>query len=371
VNAATGFANSKIPVKEKSAMRISLCRAVSVLAAVLFATALAVANGNGHSVFVLTSTNNASGNEVVVFELNTWGTPSLSWSNTLPTGGNGGASGNAGILQFSGNLGAVANYGSNSVSRLVREGNSISMGSTINLAWGCVQPDSVAISTEQLFVVGTNCAQSYAWPWGLVDGTVRLSDTSAAQIAAGMTWAAVTLKSGSLLQLPLTTRGTISGTYTSVPLQSDADSVPLGEAFWGDILGFTPAHSEENFAIVSNGVEYPIPGTPFSSGQAPCWVAKGAGNIWYTGNSPGQAISIFFSDSQGGAFYKSVPLQVAGTPTDITVSPDGKWLAVIYTYDGQGYVAVYSIDAYGDLTYVATSPSVGLPTSISGVAFSQ
>jgi hypothetical protein len=45
------------------------------------------------------------------------------------------------------------------------------------------------------------------------------------------------------------------------------------------------------------------------------------------------------------------------------------WLAVIYTTVSDGYVAVYSIDAYGDLTHVATSSS--LPTTISGVAFSQ
>src|ERR1019366_2320481 len=117
----------------------------------------------------------------------------------------------------------------------------------------------------------------------------------------------------------------------------------------------TPAHSEENFAIVSNGVEYPIPGTPFSSGQAPCWVAKGPGSAWYTGNSPGMAISIFFSDGQGGGFYKSIPLP--GVPTDITLSADSKWLAVIYTgaADSEGHIAVFSIDAHGDLTLVAMS----------------
>ena len=291
-------------------MKINLGRAGGVLAAIFLATAWAVAGGDGRSVFVLTSTNNASpnANAVVVFELNTGGTPSLSWVDTLPTGGKGGASTNAGILQFEGGLGAVANYGSNTVSQLVRYTNFISLGRTIPLANGCMNPDSVALTEEQLFVVGTNCAESHAWPSGYVDGIVRLTDPSAAQIAVGSTWAAVTLSSGSLLQLPLTNYGALSGTYTPVTLQSDADSVPLGEAFWGDILGFTPAHSEENFAIVSKGVEYPIPGTPFSSGQAPCWVAKGPGSIWYTGNSPGHAISIFFSDGQGGAFYKSVPL---------------------------------------------------------------
>jgi 6-phosphogluconolactonase (cycloisomerase 2 family) len=79
-------------------------------------------------------------------------------------------------------------------------------------------------------------------------------------------------------------------------------------------------------------------------------------------------ISIFFSDGQGGAYNKSILLP--GPPTDITVSRDFKWLAVIYTTGGDGYVAVYSIDAYGDLTYVATSPSVSV-AAFNGVAFSQ
>jgi hypothetical protein len=350
-------------------VKINLCRAGSALAAVLLATAWAAAGEFGRGVYVLTSTNSPSGNDVVVFELTTGGTPSLNMVNMLPTGGNGGASTNAGILQFSFDSGAVANYGSNTVTQLVREGNFIGVGQTINLASGCMKPDSVALSKDQLFVVGATCAETHFWPSGQADGpVVSLSDPSAAQIAVGNTWAAVTMSSGSLLQLPLTRRGTLSGTSTSIPLYSYADSVPLGEAFWGDILGFTPAHSEENFAIVNNGVEYPIPGTPFSSGQAPCWVAKGAGNIWYTGNSPAAAISIFFSDGQGGAFYKSVPLP--GSPTDITVSPDGKWLAVIYSADGEAYVAVYSIDSYGDLTAVATSSSVGV-AAFNGVAFSE
>ena len=147
-------------------MKINLCRAGGMLAAIFLATALAVAGEDGRSVFVLTSTNNASGNDVVVFKLDTAGTPSLSLVDMLPTGGNGGASSNAGILQFRDDLGAVANYGSNSVSQLVRDDDFISIGRTINLATGCVKPDSVALTEEHLFVVGTNCAESHAWPWG-------------------------------------------------------------------------------------------------------------------------------------------------------------------------------------------------------------
>jgi hypothetical protein len=256
---------------------------------------------------------------------------------------------------------------------LVRDDDIISVGRTISLASGCVKPDSVALSWKHLFVVGTNCAESHAWPSGHVDGgVVGLTDTSAGQIAVGSHWAAVTLKSGSVLQLPLTGGGALNGTSTTITLPSSANNTPLGEAFWGDILGFTPAHSADSFAIVDKYRNvFPIVGpTPPYPDNAPCWVTKGPGSAWYTGNSPGMAISIFFSDGQGGVFYKSVPLP--GVPTDITVSPDGKWLAIIYTASGEGYVAVFSIDAYGDLspTPVATSSSVGV-AAFNGVAISQ
>jgi hypothetical protein len=235
-----------------------------------------------------------------------------------------------------------------------------------------VKPDSVALTREHLFVVGTTCAESHAWPSANVDGSVvSLSDPSAAQIAVGKNWAAVTLTSGSVLQLPLTgEEGALSGSSATVTLPSDANNTPLGAAFWGNILGFTPAHSPDSFAIVDeNRNVFPIVGpTPPYPANAPCWVAKGPRSVWYTGNSPGRAISIFFSDGQGGVFYKSVALP--GSPTDLTVSSDRKWLAVIYSANGDAYVAVFAIDGYGDLTPVATSNAIGVAT-FNGVAISQ
>ena len=61
---------------------------------------MAVAGPKERSVLVITSTNDPSSNAVVVFKLDTGGTPSLSLAETLATGGKGGASTNAGILQF-------------------------------------------------------------------------------------------------------------------------------------------------------------------------------------------------------------------------------------------------------------------------------
>jgi hypothetical protein len=342
-----------------------------MIAAIFVAAAAAIADEHGRSVFVLTSTNNPSGNAVVVFRVDA-GSALLTLADTLYTGGKGGAGTNAGAVQFRDEFGAAANFGSNSVTQLVRYDDFVGIGKTIHLASGCVQPDSVALNKEHLFVVGSNCAESHAWPEGQVDGNVvNLTDPSAAQIAVGRTWAAVTLTSGSVLQLPLTgEEGALAGTKFPVTLPNNANNTPLGEGFWGNILGFTPAHSPDSFAIVNENRQiFPVVGpTPPYPTNAPCWVAKGPGSVWYTGNSPGDAISIFFSDGQGGVFYKSVPLP--GSPTDITVSRDRNWLAVIYTANGEAYVAVFSIDDHGDLTHVATSGSIGV-AGFNGVAFSE
>ena len=346
-------------------------QAASMLVLTLLTAAAAVADEPQRGVFVLTSTNDPTANEVVVFKLNTSGSPSLSLVDLLPTKGKGGAGGNAGILEFKDDLGAVANFGSNSVSRIVRSHDYIGMQGTIGLAPNCTKPDSVALTRDHLFVVGANCAESHAWPSGSVEGSVvALTDPSAAQIAVGKSWAAVTMTSGSLLQLPLKGDGALNGSSAAVALPSTANNTPLGAAFWDDVLGFTPAHSPDSFAIVNKSADvFPITGpTPPYPTNAPCWVAKGPGNVWYTGNSPGEAISIFLTDGQGGVYYKSIPLP--GSPTDITVSPDKKWLAVIYSAGGSAYVAVFSIDAYGDLTREATSSPVGV-AGFSGVAISE
>ncbi len=337
----------------------------------MLAGMLVAAAAPARDMFVLTSTN-ASQNDVLVFEFSAGPTPSLSLVSMLPTGGTGGASGNAGAVQFGVDFGAVANYGSNTVTRLVRTNNTIGVANTISLAPNCTGPVSVALNAIHLYVVGANCAESHLWPIGAVDGVVAVSDSSAGQITVGQTWAGVTLKSGSVLQLPLTVFGALSGKSNAVTLPSGANNTPLGAAFWGNILGLNPAHSPDSFALVNqSGTVYAVQGPqPPYPMNAPCWLAKGAGNIWYSGNSPGSAISIFFSDGQGGQFYKSISLP--GTPTDITVSPDQSWLAVIYTAaDGSGgRIALYSIDGYGDLTLTATSPSVGV-AGFNGVAISQ
>ena len=143
--------------------RFHLWRATFLPAALILTSAIALQSQRVRSPLVITSTNNASGNAVVVFRLNTEGTPTLELAQKLMTGGKGGASTNAGILQFKGRLGAVANYGSNTVTQLLHEGDAIAIGPTISLPPECTKPDSVALTPDHLFVVGANCAESHAW----------------------------------------------------------------------------------------------------------------------------------------------------------------------------------------------------------------
>ena len=346
-------------------------QAASMLVVTLLAAAAAIADEPERGVFVLTSTNDPSANEVVVFKLDTAGTPSLSLVDVLPTKGKGGAGGNAGILQFKDDLGAVGNYGSNSVSRIVRRHDFISIEGTIGLAPNCAKPDSVALTRDHLFVVGANCAESHAWPSGSVDGSVvALTDPSAAQIAVGKDWAAVTMTSGSLLQLPLR----VGWGAQWVKCRRDAPEYGQQYPARGRVLGRCPGiHAGPQSRQLRHREQEPrrLPDNRTDAAyptNAPCWVAKGPGNVWYTGNSPGHAISIFLTDGQGGVFYKSIPLP--GAPTDITVSADKKWLAVIYSAGGSAYVAVFGIDAYGDLTPAATSSPIGV-AAFSGVAISE
>ena len=346
---------------------------LGVVATSIITAALALGQP-GRDTFVITSSNGSQSNQVLVFKVNSSSSStSLSLDTMFSTGGVGGAHSGAGAVQFKSDFGVVTNLGSNNVTQLLRYGNSITAIGRINLAAGCQSPISAAIAGNHLFVLGSNCAESHSWPAGTVDGSVvKLTDNTGAQLVAGQTWAAATLTSGSVLHLSLNETGALSGASTPVTLPPDANNTPLGAAFWGDLLAFNPAHSPDSFALVTaNGTVTPVAGPqpPYPT-NAPCWIAKGPGNLWYTGNSPGHAISIFFSDGQGAVFYKSVPLPAA--PTDVAVSADRKWFAAIYTAtDGSGaHIALFSIDGFGDLTLLATSPTVGV-TSFDGVAFSQ
>jgi hypothetical protein len=84
----------RISTEKETAVKTSFGRFSGILAIMSLAVVSAAAADWQRDVLVLTSTNNANGNEVVVFKLSG---ASLPFVTMFPTGGNGGASGNAGL----------------------------------------------------------------------------------------------------------------------------------------------------------------------------------------------------------------------------------------------------------------------------------
>src|SRR5579862_4906255 len=77
-----------------STFKTRLCRAAGLAA--LFAAGIIPGTAQeNHDTLIVTSTNSATANNVVVFRLNPESAPSLSMAAMLPTGGAGGAGGNA------------------------------------------------------------------------------------------------------------------------------------------------------------------------------------------------------------------------------------------------------------------------------------
>src|SRR5271155_3665879 len=102
-----------------------------VASGILMIASLTASRAAASDTYVLTSTNDPTSNKVVIFKLEPSGTPSLTLQSMLPTGGAGGASGNAGAVQFADEFGAVVNYGSNNVSKIARFGDFFTVSGTV------------------------------------------------------------------------------------------------------------------------------------------------------------------------------------------------------------------------------------------------
>jgi len=119
----------------------------------------------------------------------------------VPTGGAGGASGNAGSVAVQDELAAVANFGSSNVTIFIRRGNNMHAAQVIKTS---SKPVSVAFGHDHLVVLGQTTAESFLVTRnnvsGTSDGIVQLlkGDGSAAQIVSFDGGVAYSEKSGAI-----------------------------------------------------------------------------------------------------------------------------------------------------------------------------
>jgi hypothetical protein len=277
----------------------------------------------------------------------------------VPTGGFGGASGNAGGVAVQGRLAAAVNFGSSNVTIFVRHGDAMEPTQMIKTA---SQPVSVAFGHNHLVVLGQTTAESFA-VYGTnvakdADGTVQLlkGDKSAAQIVTFDGGAIYSEKSGSVAELSLSANGVagLSGPNQPVMLPAAPNNdTPFGMVARGANVYVTIAHSNLE-ALVVNGqiVATAASLTPFKDASggflhAPCWNAL-YGQFLYSADSPGKQLLRYLVSDTSVFFDKPGVAKLNGAPTDLTV--DGNLLGVIDGGDGlTSNATLFDIDSEGEL----------------------
>ena len=313
----------------------------------------------GQTALFLTETN-ASPNYLAVINTVTKAT------TYVPTGGKGGASGNAGGVAVSGELAAAVNFGSLTVTIFERVGNAMHPTQMVKTSSA---PLSVAFGHDHLFVLGATAAQSFPIfgnTLGASDGSADLliGDGSSAQIISYANGAIYSEKTGSIGILPLTSSGAISGPSTPVELPAAPNNnTPFGMAADGPNVYATIAHSDLETLIVNGQIiSTAIGPTPFANSagaiiHAPCWNAL-RGHFLFSSDSPGkQLLRYLVSDSN--VFLDKVGVAtLTGAPTDLDIQDN--LLGVIDGGNGvNSDVTLFDVGYEGELTMRFSLPIAG------------
>jgi hypothetical protein len=278
----------------------------------------------------------------------------------VATGGNGGASGNAGGVAVEGKIAAVVNFGSGNVTIFTRRGDTMQPTQMIATA---SQPVSVAFGSGHLVVLGLTTAQSFPVYGNTIqtaaDGQISLllADKSAAQIVTFNGGVAYTEKTGSVAEVSLSTEGApgLGTTNQAVMLPAAPNNnTPFGLIGRGNNIYLTIAHSDLETLVVNGQIVSTAMGpTPFTNAagsiiHAPCWNAL-SGQFLYASDSPGGQLLRYLVSDTNIFFDKAGVATLAGPPTDLTV--DGGMLAVIDGGNGTvSNASLFDIDAEGELT---------------------
>src|SRR6478735_3273180 len=316
-------------------------KSLFIAAAMLVATAgLAAAEPR---TFVVTSSNNPAGNQLLVYDA------AGNFIQAAPTGGLGGVAGNAGGIAATRDSIAVVNFQSESVSIFDVTDAGVQFRQTIATL---SSPVSVAFGKDHLYVLATTTVESHRLAGRDVtaapDGSEALvvGDGSAAQVGALANALLITEKSNVVETVGLH-GGAVSGPAEAVAIPPGSDT-PLGLATRGANGYVTIAHSDE-VGLVKNGELIALTGS--GTQHAPCWLAL-VGAYLYSSNSPSHSISRYVVSGSAVTLDEPVVASTAGAPTDIASS--ARTVAVL-DGGGQTHLTQFDVDDAGDLHLRAVS----------------
>jgi hypothetical protein len=321
----------------------------------LIAAATAVHADTDRNPLVVTASN-ATSNQLLVYN------SSGKLMQTVSTQGQGGASGNAGGIQAKGNLVAVVNFGSQSVSIFERQNDGFQMKQLVPTA---SRPVSVAFGAGHLYILGTTRVESHRMYESNVnsnpDGVVTLlkADGSSAQVGVVRDQLIVTEKSNIMETVNLLPDGAVSGIPTLVQNIPANVNAPFGLVTRGNDAYVTIAHADE-IGMVRNGKVLTVTGS--GTQHSPCWLAL-AGPFLFSSNSPSMTVSRFAVYGQKIVQDAAVAAQLNGSPTDIA---SGEGLVAVIDGSGQlSHLSIFSVDEDGNLTL---QTAAAINAAVNGVA---
>jgi hypothetical protein len=339
---------------------IRMKKSIVFTMAVVLSAATAAFAADRQRPYVVTASN-AVDNQLLVFDT------AGALLQSVPTLGQGGASGNAGGIAANDDLIAVVNFGSQNLSVFSRSDAGIELRQTV--ASGS-QPVSVAFGNDHLYVLGTTTVESHrigdGWVEDAPDGVAALlaGDGSAAQVGVVGDELLVTEKSGWIESVRLR-GGAIGGAAVAVALPADANNSPFGFATRGASAYVTIAGSDA-VAVVNNRyvTDVAATGIPGVSGQhSPCWAAL-VGPFLFTTNSPSHSLSRLIAGGPHITLDAPIAADFDGAPIDVAADRD--LLAVVESNsDGNSHLRQFRIDDNGNLAPIASTALAG---SANGVA---
>lgn len=321
-------------------------------------------------------TNNPAGNQVLVYDRAEDGT--LTLTETVDTGGNGGRNGGAtsdplssqDSLHYDAHHGLLiaVNAGSNTVSALGLEDGHLCLHQL--LASGGTFPVSVTVHDDLLYVLNAHDAGAITG-YRIADGKLHPIDGSTrslnltpatgplqsvntpAQISFtpdGRHLIITTKLNGSLIDVfAVGIDGRPSDTFVANPAGTP---VPFSVTFDDDghlVVTDAAVNKLTTYTVHANGTVTQIASTPDHQ-QGMCWVARAAGNF-YVANNGSDTVSGYHIDPAGTPTVFTQAKTRAST-TDLVGTRDGRFLYV--EVGGAGGVDGFRIEPNGTLTQIVT-----------------
>jgi hypothetical protein len=349
-----------------------VARVCSAIVLLVFAASVTGLRAERHDLtLVVTMTNDATANAIKVYDA---GTRAL--RQTVATRGKGGAGGNArGVRQFSGDLVAVVNNGSNTVSLFRRDGNELRFEQQVTTTSA---PLSVDFGNDHMYVAGATTVDSFVMHRNRVewkDGTAFLELAGGGVPPAGSTAQVgvlnerrllVTLKTdpdpGTVDVIALRD-GAITGAAPTAVSAPAGTLTPFGFAVNRDGTAvITLAHSDQ-VGLFRDGAFVSVIG---ASQAADCWATR-VGKYVFTANTGSHTLSRFVSTGNNVFVDSSVAATVGtgGAPSDID-GADGV-LGVIDHGAGQSHLSLWTYNQFGELAPSGSPITVGVANA-NGVA---